>query len=251
MAKIRSGIDGLDGLIGGGFPQKSAVLVSGTPGTGKTILSLQFIAEGALKHRHRGIYITFEENKDKIRDQARRFGWNFQALERRGLVKLMTISKLSLGQIFSEIRAAIEGFRPKRLAIDSLTYIALAAHSRERLVELEKTPTDEAIFGSEQRASTAAGWDSLMVRKTVIDLVQFLQENGICTILTSEVSKNSEWYSRDTLSEFTCDGIIHLRATAIGSELHRSLEVVKMRNTKIRGGTYEFDFCRSGIIVQR
>jgi KaiC/GvpD/RAD55 family RecA-like ATPase len=250
MAKIRSGVEGLDRLIGGGFPPKSAVLVSGTPGTGKTILSLQFIAEGALRHGHKGIYITFEENKDKIREQAMRFGWNLRTLEGRGLVRLMTISKLSLGQIFSEIRTAIDEFRPKRLAIDSLTYIALAAHSRERLVELEKTPTDEAIFGGEQHVSTAAGWDSLIVRRTVIDLVQFLQQNGICTILTSEVSKNSEWYSRDTLSEFTCDGIIHLRATSIGSELHRSLEVVKMRNTKIEGGTYEFDFSRKGIVVQ-
>ncbi len=251
MAKIRTGVEGLDALIGGGFPQESAVLVSGTPGTGKTILSLQFIAEGARKYGERGIYITFEERKEKIREQAKQFGWDFESLERKGLVKVMTISKLSLGQIFSEMQGAIKEFRPRRLVIDSLTYIALSAHSRQRLVDLEKMPTDEAIFGNEPRAAQAAGLDNLMVRKTVIDLVQFLQENRICAMLTSEISKNSEWYSRDTLSEFACDGIILLRSTAMGSELSRSLEVVKMRNAKIRGGTYGFDFGKNGIIIQQ
>jgi len=88
-----------------------------------------------------------------------------------------------------------------------------------------------------------------MVRKTVIDLVQFLQENNICAIMTSEISKNSEWYSRDTLSEFACDGIILLRSTAIGSELHRSIEVVKMRNAKVTGGVYDFSFSKEGIRI--
>ena len=251
MAKIRTGVDGLDSLIGGGFPPDSAVLVSGTPGTGKTILSLQFIAEGARKYGERGIYITFEERKEKIREQARQFGWDFEGLEKKGLIKVMSISKLSLGQIFSEMQSAIKEFRPRRLAIDSLTYIALSAHSRQRLVELEKTPTDEAIFGNEPRTSAAIGWDSLVVRKTVMDLVQFLQENRICAILTSEISKNSEWYSRDTLSEFACDGIILLRSTAIGSDLNRSLEVVKMRNAKIKGGAYGFDFYKNGIEIRQ
>ena len=249
MAKIGTGVEGLDSLLSGGFPPESVVLVSGTPGTGKTILSLQFIAEGAMKYKEKGIYITFEERKEKIHDQAKRFGWNFEALEKKGLVKVMSISKLSLGQIFTEMRTAIEKFKPKRLVIDSLTYITLSAHNRQRIVELEKTPTDEAIFGTEMRGASAAGWDSLMVRRTVIDLVQFLQENNISAILTSEICKNSEWYSRDTLSEFACDGIILLRATAIGSELHRTLEVVKMRNAKVRGGTYEFDFGKKGITI--
>jgi circadian clock protein KaiC len=249
MAKTRTGVDGLDRLIGGGFPSESVVLVSGTPGTGKTILSLQFIAEGARKYGERGVYITFEEREKKIRDQARQFGWDLEGLEKKGLVKIVTISKLSLGQVFSEMQGAIKEFRPRRLVIDSLTYITLSAHSRQRLVELEKTPTDEAIFGNEPR-SQALGWDSLVVRKTVVDLVQFLQENSICAIVTSEISKNSEWYSRDTLSEFACDGILLLRSTAMGSDLNRSLEVVKMRNAKIRGGTYGFDFGRNGIVIQ-
>lgn len=251
MSKTKTGVEGLDSLIGGGFPGESAVLVSGTPGTGKTILSLQFIAEGALKYKEKGIYITFEERVEKVKEQAKQFGWDFQALEDKKLLRVMTISKLSLGQIFTEIKEAITDFGPKRLVIDSLTYITLSAHSRQRLVELEKTPTDEAIFGDDSRATTPLNQDSIMVRKTVIDLVQFLQENSICAILTSEISKNSEWYSRDTLSEFACDGILLLRSTAIGSELHRSIEVVKMRNAKIKGGIYGFDFTESGITIQQ
>ncbi|MDI6806700.1 MAG: ATPase domain-containing protein, partial [Candidatus Aenigmarchaeota archaeon] len=56
MKRIKSGINGLDKLIEGGFPEGSVILVSGAPGTGKTLFGLQFIYQGA-KANEPGVYV--------------------------------------------------------------------------------------------------------------------------------------------------------------------------------------------------
>jgi len=251
MQKMKTGIDGLDPLIGGGVPVDSVVLVSGSPGTGKTIFALQFLAQGCLKFNQKGLYVSFEEREEKIRDQAIQFGWDFRKLEKDGMLRVMNISSLTLGQIFTELKRAIEKTKPRRLVIDSITYMALSAAARRRVVDLENVPEDELVAGSGSTQSSASSeWYGLSVRKMLIDLVKLLEEKNICTILTSEVSKNSEWYSRDTLSEFACDGIIQMKATSIGSEMQRTMEIVKMRNTSIKGGIYDFEFTPGGLLIK-
>lgn len=251
MAKLKTGIPGLDPLVGGGFPTNSVVLVSGSPGTGKTILALQFLAEGCMKNKQRGLYVSFEEREEKIRDQAGQFGWNFKKLERDGMLKVSNISSLTLGQIFTDLKRAIKESKPRRLVIDSITYMALSAQARKRVVDLEKVREDELVAGtSNVTNSSSSEWYGLAVRKMLIDLIKLLEEKNITTLLISEVSKSSEWYSRDTLSEFACDGIIQLKSTSIGSEMQRTMELVKMRNTKIKGGIYDFEFGKGGVSIK-
>jgi circadian clock protein KaiC len=252
MQKLKSGIPGLDPLIGGGIPMDSVVLLSGSPGAGKTIMALQFLAHGAIKQKQRALYVSFEEREDKIRDQASQFGWNFKKLEKDGLIKVINISSLSLGQIFTELKRAIKESKPKRMVIDSITYMALSAQARSRVVDLEDVPEDELVSGSSSKpGQSPTEWYGLSVRKMLVDLVKLLEKKKICTLMTSEVSKNSEWYSRDTLSEFACDGIIQLKSTSIGSEMQRTMEIVKMRNTNIKGGIYDFEFEKSGLSIKK
>ncbi len=250
MEKIRTGINGLDTLVGGGFPSDSVVLLSGSPGAGKTIFSLQFLVHGCKKYDDKCLYISFEERAEKIRDQASQFGWDLEKLEKSGKLKLLTISRLSFGEVYSRIDSTIKTFKPNRLVIDSLTYFTLAARNHKgNSMDLDSARVDEIVYGDEKPQSSTSGWDSFVVRKIMTDLVSSLQSKNICTILTSETSKSGEWYSRDTLSEFICDGIIQLKSTSIGSELQRSVEIVKLRNSKIKGGVYSFDFGKNGISI--
>ena len=55
--RVATGIAGLDALIEGGFPKGRSILVTGEPGTGKTIFALQFLAEG-LARGEKGIYVA-------------------------------------------------------------------------------------------------------------------------------------------------------------------------------------------------
>jgi len=249
-AKVLFGIPGLDKLVDNGVPQGSVLLLSGCVGSGKTVFSLQFLAEGATQFGERGLFISFEEFDHKLEEQAERFGWEFSELERKGMIKVVKVSSLSLGEVLDEIEAAIKSFKPQRLVIDSFTFITLFAQSRSRLVELDKLLVDEALYESPKPPPSPTTHNVLVVKKMVTDLVLKLQSRGITSLLTSEISKNSDWYSRDTVSEFACDGVFLLKLTSIGGNAQRTIELVKLRNSPIRCGIFNFDITPNGIVVR-
>jgi len=75
--RIKTGITGFDELIDGGIPQGSFVVVTGGPGTGKTILASQFLANGVMKYDEKGLFISVEQPSEDIVAQAKQFGWDF------------------------------------------------------------------------------------------------------------------------------------------------------------------------------
>src|SRR5437870_13885272 len=75
--RVSSGIPGLDRLIEGGLPKGRSILVTGEPGTGKTIFSLQFLAEG-LARGESGIYVAADEPPLDIIEQAASMGSDFE-----------------------------------------------------------------------------------------------------------------------------------------------------------------------------
>ena len=91
MTRLRTGIKGFDALVQGGFPQGFIILVSGTPGTGKTLFGLEYLCNGAKKFRERGMFITLEQKLDEVRTQAKGIGLELGSLERKGALALMHI----------------------------------------------------------------------------------------------------------------------------------------------------------------
>ena len=75
--RVSTGVAGLDKLLDGGIPEQSVVLLSGSAGVGKTIFSLQFLADG-VKRKESCLFLTFEQSERKIYDQASRFGLDFE-----------------------------------------------------------------------------------------------------------------------------------------------------------------------------
>jgi len=120
IERIKTGIDGLDNLIEGGFPKNSCVLVSGAPGTGKTIFGLQYICNGA-KNGEKGLYVTFEQEIDTLISHVSAFGWDLPTLMENGNLELMSteVGKLKIDDLVAKIKE--EGH--KRLVIDSLSTI--------------------------------------------------------------------------------------------------------------------------------
>ncbi|MGC8851255.1 MAG: RAD55 family ATPase [Candidatus Micrarchaeia archaeon] len=249
MKRVKTGVSGLDELIGGGIPEKSVVLVSGGAGTGKTILSLQFLASGAAKGE-KGAYFTFEERDEKIREQAMQFDWRFAELEKQKKLVIKSVNKRTLSEIMREINAVTNEFKPKRIVLDSMTTLSLYAHTLTNVTDVTAVQDEEAIYGAHGLTSLPPETDGLIVRRILITLVKMLQAQRITALVTSELGENSQWFSRDTLSEFACDGLLVLRATSLGKELHRTIEVRKMRNTPIKGGVHNIAFTRKGIVVE-
>src|SRR4026208_1507919 len=76
--RVPTGITGLDPLIEGGLPKGRSILVTGEPGTGKTIFALQFLVAG-LNRGEKGIYVTADESPMDVLEQAASLGWDLES----------------------------------------------------------------------------------------------------------------------------------------------------------------------------
>ena len=136
---VKTGIEGLDKILKGGLPKGWVVTVSGGPGTGKTTLALEFIYRGALEYNEPGLIVTFNDTKTNIIKTYNIFGWDFEKLEKDGLVSILDYStsslvylekavetgKFTLEFIISQIMREIEEINAKRAVIDPLNALSL------------------------------------------------------------------------------------------------------------------------------
>jgi KaiC/GvpD/RAD55 family RecA-like ATPase len=81
IPKLRTHIEGFDLISHGGLPQGRCTLLSGTSGSGKTVIGAQFLALGVLKAEQAGVFVTFEEAPEDIRRNMAGFGWDIPAWE--------------------------------------------------------------------------------------------------------------------------------------------------------------------------
>ena len=78
--KALTGIPGLDEITRGGLPRGRPTLVCGGPGSGKTLLALTFLVNGALLFDEPGVLMTFEENEEEIASDVASLGFDLPGL---------------------------------------------------------------------------------------------------------------------------------------------------------------------------
>jgi circadian clock protein KaiC len=132
-----TGIAGLDEMLGGGLPRASSTVIQGATGTGKTLLGLQFLVEGA-RRGEPGICFTLEETPEQLRGIAQGFGWDLHELEQRRLFSVCYVSpvELSTDAFLNRARQLVEQAGARRAVLDSLTSMALGVSSERRFKEL-------------------------------------------------------------------------------------------------------------------
>jgi circadian clock protein KaiC len=200
--RIKTGVPGLDEIIGGGIPKGNLVVVSGDPGSGKTCLCLEFLYFGAVKYGERGIFVSLEESEEQIRKIASSFGWDFKELSDKKLVEIIAVELYDFDKLSDMIEDLIRRMEAKRLVIDPGVIFRL-------------------YFERELEA-----------RKRILTLGKMLKKSGCTAIITNEISldKSSSLFG---LEEYVADGVILLYHTRLEDMFSRSVGVLKMRGTKI------------------
>src|SRR5580658_3417182 len=89
LAKVPSGIPGLDQITGGGLPAGRVTLVAGSAGAGKTLLGMNFLVAGARQYGEPGVIMTFEESAGKVADNVRSLGFDLDELQRNGMLVVL------------------------------------------------------------------------------------------------------------------------------------------------------------------
>jgi circadian clock protein KaiC len=135
--RVPTGLAGLDALLAGGVPASTTTIVQGGPGTGKTLLGLHFLVEGAQRGEP-GLLLTLEETPDQLRAVAANYGWDLPALESAGRLLLHYTSpvELSTDRFLTEARDHVRQVGARRLVLDSLSSASLGVTSERRFREL-------------------------------------------------------------------------------------------------------------------
>ena len=90
---VKTGIDGLDDILFGGIPRGNVIVLTGSPGTGKTTLGLEFIYRGAREFNEPGIVVTFEVSAEKLVRDVAPFGWDLGQLEEQGRLRIISSTR--------------------------------------------------------------------------------------------------------------------------------------------------------------
>ena len=132
-----TGVSGLDAMLRGGLPSLSSTVIEGGTGTGKTLLGLQFLVEGA-RRGEPGLLLALEETPAQLRWIAGAFGWDLADLEARGLLVIHYTSPVELlpDRFLDQARQEIDRLQARRVTLDSLTALSLGVVSERRYREL-------------------------------------------------------------------------------------------------------------------
>ncbi len=212
---IKSGIPGLDEVLGGGILEGSIVTVSGPTGAGKSTFAAQFVHNGATGSDEPGLYISIEESRKDFFFHMGGYGWDFASLERDRKFILLDYPIHEVDQIVNQSAAIAEIINStgvKRVVIDSIMPIAL-------------------YFKNDEERRTG-----------FLKFIDNLRKWNTTTIIVSEDMKNhpvSRPGSEYAIESFT-DGWINLffRYDDKRLERMRYVEVVKMKGVNHSARSY-------------
>lgn len=232
--RVPTGIEGLDKLIEGGFPANRSFLVTGEPGTGKTIFALQFLLDGLLRGE-KCVYVAADENLADILEQAASLGWD---LEKYAEAKELSI--LNAGTYLS----------------------ALPSPGREKHVDLTRAIGDLAMHVNRVEATRLvldpAGPFVLLrdsaarIQDQTRLLIKLLRTSMKTTnLLTSYAVPRTGERTLHGIEEYLVAGTIVLRMIWQEQRLVRGLVIQKMRCTAVKPSQHEFDIVKGrGLVLQ-
>lgn len=218
----RTGVAGLDEMLGGGIPAGYSVMIVGPSGSGKTTLSTQFIREG-IEHGEPGLIAVFEKRPDEYLTTATH-SQKLSQLVDSGMLKMLYLRPLDLSvdETMEEIALAVRAIGARRVAIDSLSGFELAL-----------APSFRDDF-----------------RESLYRMVGALVGLGVTVVMTAELVES---YTELRLSphgiSFLTDGIILQRYIELDGALRKLVCVVKMRGFDHAKEMKLYDIGPDGIVM--
>jgi circadian clock protein KaiC len=226
--RVSSGIEGLDDILGGGFPTDHMYLIEGDAGAGKTTLGLQFLLHGR-RRGERVLWITMSETERELKEAAASHGWSLEGVELCNLAvseeslqadaqyTFFSPADVELNDTTKSVLRAIDEIRPTRVVFDPFSDIRLLAR------------------------------DPLRYRRQVLALREYFTGKG-CTVLLMQES------GRDAASDLQAEGLVHgyltlQQASPEYGGQRRRLRVHKMRGIPFRDGYHDFSIITGGLEV--
>jgi circadian clock protein KaiC len=218
LPKAPTGIQGLDEITGGGFPQGRPTLICGSAGAGKTLLAMEFLIRGATEYNEPGVFMAFEETATELAQNVRSLGFDLDQLakEKKLVVDFVRIERGEIDEtgdydlegLFIRIGAALDAIGAKRVVLDTI----------------------ENLFSGLENQG--------ILRAELRRLFRWLKDRGVTAVITAERGDGS--FTRQGLEEYVSDCVILLDHRVTDQVSTRRLRIVKYRGTA--HGTNEYPF---------
>ncbi|MDG6225371.1 MAG: ATPase domain-containing protein [Candidatus Thermoplasmatota archaeon] len=213
--RVTTYIPGLDELIENGFPRATINLLSGPPGSAKSLFGLQYVYNGAKYANEPGIYMSLEESRSNLMRAASAYGMDLESMEQAGKLFIVDLGKMRMeSSSIEELDWSLVSFetlqdflknhlnfsKAKRLVLDSITAAGIYYSNNEQM------------------------------RRELFRFSRFLRDSDITSVIISETLEGRE--SRYGIEEFIADSFLRLDYESTSGEYRRTLTVRKMRFTK-------------------
>ena len=240
MSILKSGIPGLDELLGGGFPENRVILIIGGPGAGKTIFASQFLYKGIVDYEENGIYSSLDETKDHLYSEMNRFNWDFKKREEEGKLAFIDATMMSRRPTSMEkMYGAADEIRSKQLPIDKLI---------EKLEEKIHEIGAKRVVLDTLATLFLRFPEKIERRIATVDLIEALSELNITTLITTEL-ESTDLTRKLTVEEYTVHGVILLQKLFSAGSTCRAIQIDKMRMAKIIDNKVPYTIDNEGIEI--
>jgi len=227
LHKCPTGIKGFDEITEGGLPKNRTTLFCGNTGTGKTLLGIDFLINGAIHYNEPGVFMSFEETEDELYKDVASLNLDLQGLVSRKKILLEYVllerrdiqekGDFNLEGLFVRLEHAIDSIGAKRVVLDSI----------------------ESLF--------AGVTDAGILRLEIKRLFRWLKEKQVTAIITGEMGQGS--FTRHGLEEYISDCIILLDNRVREQISTRRIRVIKYRGSNHGTNEYPFVIDKGGLSV--
>jgi len=221
LAKLPTGIIGFDQVANGGIPKGRSTLLSGTAGSGKTVMALQFLLNGVREYGEHGVFVTFEEDPRDLMQNVRSFGWDLE-----GLVEAQQIAVVDATQ---DPGAEVIASGPYDLS----ALLARLEHAVRRVGA--KRVILDAIGALFPQLT-----DPNIIRRELHRVAAGLRKLGVTTLITMERTEEEGRVGRWGVEEFVADNVILVRNRLEQEKRRRTVEILKFRGATHQKGEYPF-----------
>ncbi|MEO8040411.1 MAG: ATPase domain-containing protein [Betaproteobacteria bacterium] len=204
--RLRSGIDALDALLGGGLERGSSTLIQGAAGTGKSTIAALFAAQAAERGEHSALFL-FEESTNTLFERMEGFGIDLHRYVASGLVRIRQVdpAEVSPGELAHEVRQCVEADDARLVVFDSLNGF------------LNSMPDETALIVH------------------LHELMSYLGQLGVATVLIgAHQGILGTAMNGPVDASYIADAVLLLRYFEADGEVNQAISVVKMR-----GGDHE------------